>query len=87
MKNETKSYRSKLVALLLLVFLGGVGAHNFYLGRKDVALTQLILTLVGMLTIWIFIGLIPLMVVWVWVVVDLILILLAPTDKNFDWHF
>lgn len=32
-------------ALLLWFFLGGLGAHNFYLGRTGVAVAQLILTL------------------------------------------
>ena len=43
--------KTALVAYLLWFFLGLFGAHNFYLGRTGVAVTQLILsiTLIGML--------------------------------------
>jgi TM2 domain-containing membrane protein YozV len=42
--------RSNLVAYLLWLFLGLFGAHNFYLRRTGVAVTQLILSsiIVGM---------------------------------------
>lgn len=38
--------KSKLVAGLLGIFLGGLGIHRFYLGYTKVAVIQLILTLV-----------------------------------------
>ena len=38
--------RSNLVAYLLWFFLGLFGAHNFYLRRTGVAITQLILSLI-----------------------------------------
>lgn len=39
--------KSKLIAGLLGIFLGGVGAHNFYLGHTTKAIVQLCLTLIG----------------------------------------
>ncbi len=33
MKTNTNDYRSKTVAGLLALFLGGIGIHKFYLGR------------------------------------------------------
>jgi TM2 domain-containing membrane protein YozV len=43
--------KTAVVGYLLWFFLGLFGAHNFYLGRTGIAVTQLILsiTLVGML--------------------------------------
>ena len=38
--------KTALVAYLLWFFLGLFGAHNFYLGRIGVAVTQLILSLI-----------------------------------------
>ena len=38
--------KSKLVAGLLGIFLGGLGIHRFYLGYTKVAVIQLVLTLV-----------------------------------------
>ncbi len=34
----------RLIAVLLGVFLGGVGMHNFYLGKKRRAILQIVLT-------------------------------------------
>jgi TM2 domain-containing membrane protein YozV len=41
------SQKSKLAAGLLGIFLGGLGIHNFYLGKTNRALIQLIVCLVG----------------------------------------
>ena len=43
----TYSQRSKLVAGLLGIFLGGLGIHNFYLGFQSRALVQLLVSLIG----------------------------------------
>ncbi|WP_122820819.1 TM2 domain-containing protein [Varibaculum vaginae] len=49
--------KSKLVAGLLGIFLGGFGVHNFYLGRTGRAVLQLVITLLsfGIASIWGFI--------------------------------
>lgn len=83
--NKSGEYRSKVIALLLWFFLGGFGIHNFYLGRNGIAITQLVLTIVGVATSWLLIGFIPLAVVGVWWFVDLIMIVLAPDDETFGW--
>lgn len=36
----------QVVAGLLGIFLGGFGIHNFYIGKKDIAIIQLVVTLV-----------------------------------------
>lgn len=79
--NKTNDYKSKLVALLLAGFLGGFGIHQFYLGNKKVAKTQLVLTILGMLT-----AAIPLILaVGGWAIVDMIKIVNADED-GFDWN-
>jgi TM2 domain-containing membrane protein YozV len=52
------------ITYVLALFLGLFGAHNFYVRRTSVAVTQLVLTLV----------VIGIPVVFVWVIVDLFLI-------------
>ena len=42
--------KTKLVALLLSLFVGGFGAHQFYVGNTGKAVTLLILTLCGFIT-------------------------------------
>lgn len=49
--------QSQIVAYILLVVFGVLGAHNFYLGRREQAVAQLAFTIVmagGML--WLFVG-------------------------------
>lgn len=59
--------KSRLAAGLLAIFLGGLGVHNFYLGRTGIGVVQLLLTVLSL-------GfLAPL--VWIWVLVEAILIL------------
>ncbi len=65
------SQKSKLIAGLLGIFLGGYGIHNFYLGYTKKALVQLIITLVGF---FISLGTIGL-AIWIWGLVEGIMIL------------
>lgn len=69
--NESKS---QLVAYLLAILLWGLGVHRMYLGRWASGIVMLVLSGIGLLTAPILIGWIPLAFVWVWAVVDLILI-------------
>ena len=41
--------KSKMAAGLLGIFLGSFGVHNFYLGYTSKAVTQLVLSLIGIL--------------------------------------
>ena len=56
--------KTALVAYLLWFFLGLFGAHNFYVGRTGVAITQLILSLI----------LVGMIITIFWVLVDAFLI-------------
>lgn len=56
--------RSVGVAFLLWLFVGGFGAHRFYLGRKGTALAQLLCTVL----------VVGIPVTAVWVLVDAFLI-------------
>lgn len=44
---QPANQKSKLAAGLLGIFLGGLGIHNFYLGKNNRALVQLLVSLVG----------------------------------------
>lgn len=55
--NSGATPKSKLVAGLLGIFLGGWGVHNFYLGYTKKGILQIVLTLVtcGVAALWGFI--------------------------------
>lgn len=41
------SSRSAIAYLLFALFLGGFGAHNFYIGKTGLAVTQLLVSVIG----------------------------------------
>lgn len=67
--------KSRLAAGLLGVFLGGFGVHNFYLGYTNKAVTQLVLTIVGIPLCCFGIGVPIIMGVGIWGLVEAIMIL------------
>lgn len=58
--------KNQLAALLLAIFLGGLGIHRFYLGHTWQGIVQLLLWLTGIFLI------IPLIGLFVWVIIDII---------------
>jgi TM2 domain-containing membrane protein YozV len=68
-----KQEKSMGLSYILLIFLGQLGIHRFYLGRIGTGVTQLLLCLLGWATAWIFIGFIPLGILWTWLFIDLFL--------------
>ena len=65
--------KSMGVAYALLIFLGQLGIHRFYLGQVGTGVAQLLLGIIGWATIWFVIGFVPLAILWIWVIVDLFL--------------
>lgn len=81
LSNEGKSV---VVAYLLYLFLGGLGAHNFYIGRIVYGIIQAILTIIGLITIFAFgIGFLFLVPVAITLLVDLFIIP-SGIRKNLD---
>lgn len=70
--------KSKIVAGLLGLFLGGLGVHNFYLGYTGKAVAQLLLTLIG----WVI--LIGPIISGIWALIESVLILCSSYGSN--WH-
>ena len=69
-----------LVAILTSFFGFNVGIYNFMLGFTGKGVLQLLLWIGGWATVWLVIGFIPLFIVWIWGVIEGIIIL---TNKNF----
>lgn len=68
------SKKSAGVAYLLWFFLGTLGAHRFYTGRTGSGVMQLVLCILGWLTLLIGVGIFLLGALGVWLLVDLFLV-------------
>ena len=69
----TKRRKSVALAYILLIFLGGLGVHRLYLGApySKLGVAQLVCFIVGILTVWLFIGFIPLFFTGIVSLIDL----------------
>jgi len=70
------------VAYLLWLFLGGLGGHRFYMGQTGTAVVQLLMTIFGWATIMFGIGLLLLVPLGIWLLIDAFLIPGIVRDKN-----
>lgn len=76
--------RSYIVSALLAFFLGHFGVHNFYLGYRSRAITQLSLYIVGWLLSFVIVGIPIVIAVHIWAFVDFVLILLRAGTYTTD---
>ncbi len=76
--------KSRIAAGLLGIFLGYFGVHNFYLGYTTKAVTQLVLSIVGIITSCLIVGGFIILGVEIWGLVEGIMILTGKisTDGN-----
>lgn len=74
--------KSKVAAGLLGIFLGAFGVHNFYLGYTGKAVTQLVLTIVGIILSCIGIGAFIVLGIEIWGLVEGIMILTGKINKD-----
>ena len=87
-KSKTKivpgdvSTKSRLILVLLTLFLGEFGIHRFYVGKVGTGATMLILSIIGWATIIFIFGFIPLMVVGIWNLIDLIVAIAGSFKDN-----
>lgn len=75
-KGTLESSRSKIVAGLLAIFLGFLGIHNFYLGFKEKAIAQLLISVLSFGFLLIITG--------IWALIEGILILCSKPGSK--WH-
>jgi TM2 domain-containing membrane protein YozV len=79
----SETAKSKLTAGLLGILLGGMGIHNFYLGNNTIGIIQVVLFVVGFLTIFLCgIGFLFMMAAQVWGLVEGIMILTGKITKD-----
>jgi len=74
MDNAQSSQKAPVVAYLLWFFLGGFGAHRFYMGRVGSGIGMLALCLASAVLSVVGIGLLGYLALMVWWIVDAFLI-------------
>ena len=79
---EGYKIKKKYVAVILALSVGMYGIHNFYLGKKDKALVQVLLSTVGA----IFTVGISLIAVTIWAAVEGILLFTENIDRDADGY-
>ena len=68
------SKKSTLISYLLWFFLGGFGAHRFYLGRTGSAIGMLVLLVLSSILAVVAIGALGFIALAIWIIVDAFLI-------------
>lgn len=81
-----KQEKSMAIAYILLIFLGGLGIHRFYLGRVGTGITQLLLSIIGWATVAFVIGIFFLVILGIWLLVDLFLTAGIVNSENARLH-
>ena len=74
--------KSAGISYLLWFFLGGFGAHRFYLGRTGSAIAMLVIYVVSWILTFVAIGALGLIVIGIWWIVDAFLIPGMVRDNN-----
>lgn len=72
-RSET-GYKSSAVAGLLQLFFGWFGLGRFYIGSYGIAITQLVLGLLGFATAWLIVGFVILVPLAIWAFIDAIVL-------------
>ena len=73
---------NKWVYILLAVFLGGLGLHNFYAGKTMLGIIWLVLFVLGFLLSFIGVGVLLIGMLWVVGIIQAIIALFKSSDAN-----
>jgi TM2 domain-containing membrane protein YozV len=79
---DALSPKSLLVASLLVILLGPLGLHRFYLGKTESALSMLVLAVPSALAAWYPLGWLFFIVLAVWVSADCLMLLSGLMDDG-----
>ncbi|HFI0120150.1 TPA: TM2 domain-containing protein [Streptococcus suis] len=76
--------RQPLIALMLAIFFGEFGVDRFYIGNKELGFAKLIAFGISFVTLFILIGLLLFMGLYLWKFIDCFLIMKACKEANYQ---
>jgi TM2 domain-containing membrane protein YozV len=82
MPPQNKIYKQQIVYIILGLFLGGLGIHNFYAGYVGRGIAQLLISILGSILLFPLVG-IPALIVGVWVLVEICVVNTDAAGNNF----
>lgn len=77
-------FKNPLIAVFLGIVFGIFGVDRFYQGNIKLGVLKLVIWLVGMLTIFLFIGIFILWALYIYVLVDLFFVYKAVQNNNYQ---
>lgn len=77
------SAKSRVAYVVLGLFLGALGIHNFYAGRTGTAVIQLVLWFLSLLLTFIAIGIFGFVVLWIWALIEVCSVTTDGAGKRF----
>lgn len=76
--------RQPFVALIFAIFFGEFGVDRFYIGNKELGFAKLITLGIGFITMFILVGFLILMGLYIWKFIDCFLVIGACKEANFQ---
>ncbi len=77
-------FKNPLIAVVLGIVFGIFGVDRFYQGNIKLGVLKLVIWLVGVLTIFLFIGILILWALYIYVLVDLFFVYKAVQNDNYQ---
>lgn len=80
--NEVTTQKSRMTFILLGLFLGVLGVHNFYAGYIGRGIGQVLISVFAILSVCVFLGM-PFIIVEIWALIEICLVTKDATGQKF----